>query len=372
MMRIAILCLFFIPHILLAQVAELEVYFPFDDDYLGEKEKEKLDREIFSIPKSKIDSIQIFGHCDSMGTDEYNLELSSSRVIAVKRYLISRGFELNQLTSNYYGRRRPKYMEDEKFGLNRRCEIVVYHQPNIPFYSSLKIEDLELKPNESYILPNLHFVGNQVVPMWYSFDVLSDLLTVFYRFPSLRAEIHGHVCCVNDKPLSDERAAFVYHFLVQNGVSKNRLTYKGYGNLQPAIKETTAEEELQNRRVELKVLNINELPVELPVNFSPPDSIMIVLRSVDFITNKAGLYPNARFMLKLLGESIGDSRNIHHEILVNTNGISDRLAEQRLQEVQRQLKSFGCKDEQFSVSQFQPRQIGRKKQPDLFVKMSRR
>lgn len=372
MMRIALLLFLFLPYAFSAQVAEFEVYFPFDDDFLGEKEKEKLDREIFSIPKSKIDSIQIFGHCDSMGTDEYNLELSARRVIAVKRYLISRGFELNQLTSNYYGRRRPKYMDDEKFGLNRRCEIVVYHQPNIPFYSSMRIDDLELKKNERYILPNLHFVGNQVVPMWYSFEVLSDLLTVFHRFPSLRAEIHGHVCCVNDKPLSDERAAFVYHFLLQNGINRNRLSYKGYGNLQPAFKETNAEEELQNRRVELKVLNIGDAPLELPLDYTPPDSIMIVLRRIDFIPNKAGLYPNARFMLKLLGESISDSRNIHHELLVNTNGISERLAEQRINEIQRQLKSFGCNEDQFSVAAFQPVQQGRKKQPDLFVKMSRR
>lgn len=371
MMRIGSLAVFFFPLFLAAQVAEFEVYFPFDDDHLGQKEKEILDREIFSIPKSKIDSIQIFGHCDSSGTDEYNLELSSRRVIAVKRYLISRGFELNQLTSNYYGRRRPKYMEDEKFGLNRRCEIVVYHQPNIPFYSTLKIADLDFKKGGSYVLPNLNFVGNQIVPMWYSFEVLSDLLTAFHRFPRLKAEIQGHVCCVNDKLLSDERAEFVYDYLVQNGIDRSRLRYKGFGNLRPLVKETSAEKELENRRVELLILNVDAQPIELPSNFTPPNNVTMVLRSISFIPNKAGLYPNARFMLKLLGESISDSRNLHHELLVNTNGIPERLAEQRIQEIQRQLKTFGCRDDQYSVSHIQPRQQGRVKQPDMFVKISK-
>lgn len=365
------LILLLFPFILGAQVAEFEVYFPFDDDRLGQSEKEKLDREIFSIPKSKIDSIHIFGHCDSLGTDEYNLELSSRRVIAVKRYLISRGFELNQLVSNYYGRLQPKYFDDEKFDLNRRCEIIVYHQPNIPFYSTLRVTDLELKKGESYVMPNLHFVGNQIVPMWYAFDVLSDLVTIFYKYPSLKADIQGHVCCVNDKPLSDERAQFVYEFLIQHGIHKNRLTYKGYGNLRPLIKETTAEEELQNRRVELKIQEIDEAPINLPEDFIPPSEVSMPLRGIDFIPNKAGLYPSGRFMLKLLAESIADSRGVHHNILINTNGIPEKLADARLSEISRQMKTFGCREHQFSVSPIQPRQMGRVKQPDLFVKISR-
>lgn len=355
-----------------AQIAEFEVYFPFDDDNLTKSAREKLDSEIFSIPKSRIDSIQIFGHCDSLGTDEYNLELSARRVMSVKRYLISRGFELSQLRSNYFGRSLPKYTndEDEKRALNRRCEIIVYHQPNIPFYSNLKIEDLDLKPGENYILPNLHFVGNQIVPMWYSFDVLNDLRNAFFRYPHMKAEIHGHVCCVNDKPLSEERAFFVYQFLVENGVEKSRLTPKGFGNLRPFVKETRAEEELQNRRVEIAVLQREDKAASLPLDFRRVQDINMPLRGIEFITGKGGLYPSGRFMLKLLGESIAESRGVHHEIQVNINGLNERLSEMRVQEIRRQLESFGCRENQFSVIAIQPDEPrGKNKRTDLYVRM---
>ncbi|MCC5918756.1 MAG: OmpA family protein [Cryomorphaceae bacterium] len=371
-MRPFLLLLLFLSLKVSGQVAEFEVYFPFDDDLLGETEKAKLDHEIFSIPKSRIDSIQIFGHCDSLGTDEYNLELSARRVLAVKKYLISRGFELHQLTSNYFGRSQPKYnnTDDEKRALNRRCEIVVFHQPNIPFYSDLRINDLELKPGENYILPNLHFVGNQIVPMWYSFDVLNDLLTVFKRYPNMEAEIQGHVCCVNDKPLSDERAEFVYYFLINNGVPKKNLTYKGFGNLRPFVKETRTEEELQNRRVEIKVISRDEEPAPLPQDFKPVGDIKMILRGIEFIPNKAGMYPSSRFMLKLLSESIVESRNLHHEIKVNVNGLNERLAEMRVKEVDKLMKSFGCKENQFSVTAYNPPiKKGRQPRFDLYIKL---
>jgi outer membrane protein OmpA-like peptidoglycan-associated protein len=357
---------------LMAQVGEFEVYFPFDDDNLTQKAREKLDSEIFSIPKSRIDSIQIFGHCDSMGTDEYNLELSARRVMAVKKYLISRGFELNQLRTNYFGRSQPKYTndDDEKRALNRRCEIIVYHQPNIPFYSTLRISDLLLKPGDNYILPNLHFVGNQIVPMWYAFDVLNDLRDVFFLYPKMQAEIHGHVCCVNDKPLSEERAMFVYQFLIQNGVEKSRLSFKGFGNLRPFVKETRTEEELQNRRVEISVLSKEEKSVSLPMDYRRVEDINMPLRGIEFIPNKAGLYPSGRFMLKLLAESISESSGVHHEIQVNINDLNDRLAENRIQEIRRQLHSFGCSESQYSVIGITPNiPRGRSNRIDLFVRM---
>ena len=55
-----------------------------------------------------------------------------------------------------------------------------------------------------------------------------------------------------NQKLSTNRAKIVYDRLVEMGVDKNRLEYKGFGKSQLDIKNATTEEEHQkNRRVEI-------------------------------------------------------------------------------------------------------------------------
>jgi flagellar motor protein MotB len=50
------------------------------------------------------------------------------------------------------------------------------------------------------------------------------------------------------------RAKFVYDYLIENGIEKERLSYKGYAHTRPKILvENTPEEEQINRRVEIKI-----------------------------------------------------------------------------------------------------------------------
>jgi outer membrane protein OmpA-like peptidoglycan-associated protein len=53
--------------------------------------------------------------------------------------------------------------------------------------------------------------------------------------------------------LSEKRAQSTYNYLINNGISKDRLAYKGYGKSQLKFKcngNCTEEQESQNRRVE--------------------------------------------------------------------------------------------------------------------------
>ena len=56
----------------------------------------------------------------------------------------------------------------------------------------------------------------------------------------MKVEIQGHVCCTGSKAdgldtdtgypnLSENRARAVYNFLIENGIDKSRLRYKGSG-----------------------------------------------------------------------------------------------------------------------------------------------
>jgi outer membrane protein OmpA-like peptidoglycan-associated protein len=55
--------------------------------------------------------------------------------------------------------------------------------------------------------------------------------------------------------LSEERAATVKKYLVSKGITEGRISSKGFGSTQPIIKGTTEKANIQNRRVEIKLLN---------------------------------------------------------------------------------------------------------------------
>jgi outer membrane protein OmpA-like peptidoglycan-associated protein len=69
--------------------------------------------------------IDVEGHTDSTGTDEYNQRLSEQRAAAVADYLIDQGVTARNITVYGYGESRPKSSNDSAEGrqLNRRVEI---------------------------------------------------------------------------------------------------------------------------------------------------------------------------------------------------------------------------------------------------------
>jgi OOP family OmpA-OmpF porin len=70
-------------------------------------------------------SLEIQGHTDSQGPDEYNLKLSQDRADSVKSYLVSKGLEDTRLTARGYGETTP--IADNKTAAgrqeNRRVEF---------------------------------------------------------------------------------------------------------------------------------------------------------------------------------------------------------------------------------------------------------
>jgi len=56
--------------------------------------------------------------------------------------------------------------------------------------------------------------------------------------------------------LSAERAESVYQYLLENGISADNLSFKGYGKSDPIASNTTAAGRKKNQRVELKITMI--------------------------------------------------------------------------------------------------------------------
>jgi len=69
--------------------------------------------------------VEISGHADAIGSDEYNRELSGRRAESVRQWMINKGIAATRLTSIGYGESRPIASNDTEEGraLNRRIEF---------------------------------------------------------------------------------------------------------------------------------------------------------------------------------------------------------------------------------------------------------
>ena len=71
--------------------------------------------------------IEIHGHTDNVGTDDYNYQLSLSRAYAVVEYLTERGIDSNRASARGYGSEKPisSNSTDEGRQRNRRVEFLI-------------------------------------------------------------------------------------------------------------------------------------------------------------------------------------------------------------------------------------------------------
>jgi outer membrane protein OmpA-like peptidoglycan-associated protein len=73
-------------------------------------------------PKWKI---ELTGHTDERGSDEYNLQLSTQRVENVAAYLVKSGVVANRVTTKGEGKLKPlsSGKDEAAHAINRRVEI---------------------------------------------------------------------------------------------------------------------------------------------------------------------------------------------------------------------------------------------------------
>ena len=71
--------------------------------------------------------INVVGHTDSVGSDEYNMQLSAKRALAVSNYLALRGIAENRMAVRAMGEKAPIASNDTEVGRaqNRRVEITI-------------------------------------------------------------------------------------------------------------------------------------------------------------------------------------------------------------------------------------------------------
>ena len=103
------------------------LWFENDTTKLADASKETLMEILRKIKIHKPKEIHIVGHTDRVGTDLYNLKLSSRRANFLREFLTSKGIKSSTLFVFFLGESRPLvYTEDEVAEpLNRRVEIMI-------------------------------------------------------------------------------------------------------------------------------------------------------------------------------------------------------------------------------------------------------
>jgi len=90
-----------------------------------------LDKLADTLIKAKNWTLDIEGHTDNVGTDEYNIKLSQNRADAVKNYLVSKGVLAETITAKGFGEEKPLTDNNSQINKekNRRVEFKI-KKPN--------------------------------------------------------------------------------------------------------------------------------------------------------------------------------------------------------------------------------------------------
>lgn len=250
----------------------LSIYYPSNVYQLDIEQKQNID----SFLKSHaFESIELIGHADTVGNLKANLKISSQRAKEIEIYIHSQistskiktlahgEKQINKIHSDLTKQRRVDIIlqlttiETIEISQEKIIEVNPKNDNNklvVPKVSLKQKFKTDLLTQDKIVVENLLFEPGKTtflydkIPneLYYLADLMDSIQT-------LEIKIEGHVCCVDDKKLSTDRAKSVYLFLRGVGIDKHRMEYDGYSNEKPLVEEKTAEDQQKNRRVEISV-----------------------------------------------------------------------------------------------------------------------
>jgi outer membrane protein OmpA-like peptidoglycan-associated protein len=236
-------------------------YFESNSSTLADSCRSKIQKMAEFMTKNKVDSIQIYGFTDQVGSVASNLILAKGRIQAVQQIFPKRNKGPVQLFAQGENYSLSHFhFSPSKLALWRRVDVLVYNtklenksnseveESEPSQFSTLNLDSLPVEP----IRLKIQFVGGTAELLPISVPEIRGLYTFLAENPQVKAFIRGHVCCENDYNLSVERAEMVYQLLVRAGIGHDRLERQGFSNSKPTVSpERTEYDRQQNRRVDV-------------------------------------------------------------------------------------------------------------------------
>ncbi|MBI2082114.1 MAG: peptidoglycan-associated lipoprotein Pal [Deltaproteobacteria bacterium] len=102
------------------------IHFDFDQSDVKDEYKKVLKGNAGYMKDNEKASVQVEGHCDERGTEEYNIALGHRRANAARDYLVSLGVDKGRVKTKSFGEEKPleTCSNESCWWKNRRAEFV--------------------------------------------------------------------------------------------------------------------------------------------------------------------------------------------------------------------------------------------------------
>jgi len=269
--------LVFLPCNVLGQILQtdsMSFYFPFNGYSVTASDSEKIVSFINKYKFSNSTTIDVSGYTDTAGSTKYNRALSSKRcqsVNAVLQPLLLHPGNI-PVRLSAMGEDKESLLPDS---LQRRVVLLVRTIKRDSGKNSIAkpvaAEKVNLLPKENrvvdtvIVLDYIYFEPDKPILSGASIQAIPHYVSILKKYRNNDMEVAGHVNYNDSRlrendplfKLSEQRAKEIYSFLIDNGFSQEKLSYKGYGNWRPLFPEpVSVEEKRKNMRVEVVVFKI--------------------------------------------------------------------------------------------------------------------
>lgn len=117
-------------------------------------------------------------------------------------------------------------------------------------------------PKQHWVLIGVEFAFNSSKLKTASYPAMLYTIQILQNNPDMKKiEIQGYTDNIGSEKynlkLSQQRAETVRNYLIEHGISADRVIAKGYGEANPVATNSTAEGRAANRRIEFKVIKKN-------------------------------------------------------------------------------------------------------------------
>ena len=181
-----------------------------------------------------------------------------------------------QISIKYIAKGFEKFISIGNYDTNREIELHEVSTDAERQFSYYYIDDISVVPyhlittkqhdketfieNKTYVFRNVLFDFDKSELLKNSIIELDELYDYLSENQNFNIEIYGHTDNVGlvkrNEELSLQRAKSVANYLIKNGLSQDRITWFGFGSLQPKVTNNTEEGRATNRRVEFKLLKL--------------------------------------------------------------------------------------------------------------------
>jgi len=127
--------------------------------------------------------------------------------------------------------------------------------PDSTYEKNIPLQPVEI--NAAVVLKNIFFDLGKHELKNESLAELEKLVQFLKDNPTVTIQVEGHTdqigSAADNLKLSENRAKSVRNFLLENGITPNRITAKGFGATRPIADNNTEEGRAMNRRTEIKI-----------------------------------------------------------------------------------------------------------------------